>query len=342
MRPTSSTARGRPPRADARKASRSRASCASQTSSATCTSATWASRPPPPARSAAPRRSSQPGVGGPGDHVRLVEQREQERAGGGAAAQHDRGLPQRAPQPGQRLGPVAAPRDDLGDHGVVVGRDDVADRDAGVDADPRPGRQPQQLHRPGRGGEVVLGVLGVEPGLDRVPVLGRRVALQPAPGGDVELQLDDVQAGGRLGDRVLDLQPGVDLEEGEQLLGRLVQELHGARAHVARRPHQRAGRGPQVGVLPRAQRRRGGLLHELLVAPLHRAVAHARRPHAAVGVRDHLHLDVAAALDQPLHEHHGVAERAQRLGLRARRARPRARPPSAPCGCRDRRPRCAP
>jgi hypothetical protein len=44
----------------------------------------------------------------------------------------------------------------------------------------------------------------------------------------VELQLDEVEPRRRLGDRVLDLQAGVDLEEGEQLLVGLVQELHRA------------------------------------------------------------------------------------------------------------------
>jgi uncharacterized phage protein gp47/JayE len=43
--------------------------------------------------------------------------------------------------------------------------------------------------------------------------------------GDENLQLDQVDAGGDLGDRVLDLQPGVDLEEREELLVRLIEVL---------------------------------------------------------------------------------------------------------------------
>ena len=39
--------------------------------------------------------------------------------------------------------------------------------------------------------------------------------VEPAAVGDVQLQLDEVQPGGRLGDRMLDLQPGVHLEEEE-------------------------------------------------------------------------------------------------------------------------------
>ena len=56
-------------------------------------------------------------------------------------AQDDGGLAQRAAQPGQRLGAVAAPGDDLGDHRVVQRRDDVADAEAGVDPHAGAGRQ---------------------------------------------------------------------------------------------------------------------------------------------------------------------------------------------------------
>jgi hypothetical protein len=53
---------------------------------------------------------------------------------------------------------------------------------------PGPGGQVQPGDAAGRGGEVAVGVLGVEPGLDRVPALGRAARPQPAAGGDVQLQ----------------------------------------------------------------------------------------------------------------------------------------------------------
>src|SRR3984957_11212348 len=56
-----------------------------------------------------------------------------------------------------------------------------------------------------------------------------------------------------------------------------------------------------------------GLLDELLVSPLERALAFAQRPRAAVLVGDHLELDVARALDELLAEHVRVLE--ARLGL---------------------------
>ena len=155
------------------------------------------------------------GVGAPVDHLGLVEQVEHEALVGRAALDDHGGLGHGPAQPGQRLVPGPPVRDDLGDHRVEVGGDGVAFADTGVDADARAGGQPQQRDPPWRGGEVAVRVLGVEPGLDRVADLDGALALEPATGGDVQLGLDQVDVGRDLGDRVLDLQPGVDLEEGE-------------------------------------------------------------------------------------------------------------------------------
>lgn len=59
----------------------------------------------------------------------------------------------------------------------------------------------------------------------------------------------------------------------------------------------------------------GRLLDDLLVAPLERAVAGAQRPHLAVGVGQHLHLDVPPPLDVRLDEDLAVPEGG--CGLRA-------------------------
>jgi len=71
----------------------------------------------------------------------------------------------------------------------------------------------------GAGGRQEPGgdVLGVEPRLDRVAGDARRGDLvgQWFAFRDEELQADQVQPGDELGDRVFDLQPGVDLEEVE-------------------------------------------------------------------------------------------------------------------------------
>jgi hypothetical protein len=78
-------------------------------------------------------------------HLGPVEQVEQERLVRGAAVDHRGGLAQRAGQARAGLVAVAAPRDDLGDHGVELGRDGVARRHAGVDAHARPRGQAQVL-----------------------------------------------------------------------------------------------------------------------------------------------------------------------------------------------------
>ncbi|GAA3421097.1 hypothetical protein GCM10018952_66600 [Streptosporangium vulgare] len=170
--------------------------------------------------------------------------------------------------------------------------------------------------RPGEGGEVAVGVLGVEARLDGVPPLRRGVTLQPAARRDVQLGLHQVDARGDLGDRVLDLQARVDLEEREQPLAGVVEELDGARALVVDREHEPLGRSLQLGDLPGVEDRGGRLLDDLLVAPLHGAVAHAQRPRGALPVGDDLHLDVPGARHQALQEHDAAAERAR--GLLAR------------------------
>jgi hypothetical protein len=252
------------------------------------------------------------GVGARVDHLGLVEQVEHEALVGRAALDDHGRLGQRAAQAAQRLGAVAAVGDDLGDHRVEVGRDGVALADAGVDADAGAGGQGQPRDAAGGGREVAVGVLGVQARLDGVAELGGLVAFELPAAGDVQLQLDQVGAGGDLGDRVLDLQAGVDLEEGEQLLARVVQELDGARAAVADGHREPLRRRLQLGGLRRREDGGGGLLDDLLVAPLHRAVADAERPRRrAVG--DHLDLDVPGAGDQALEEDDAGAEGAQGL-----------------------------
>ena len=265
----------------------------------------------------APVRSSQPVSADGGDDLVTVEQIEKEGLVGGAAVDDDGGLPQRGAQPRQRFVSVAAPRDDLGDHRVVVGRDDVALRDAGVDPDAGAQRELQQPHGARRGRKVVVGILGVQPGLDGVAELGRAFALESTAAGDDDLQLHQVEAGGDLGDRVLDLQPGVDLEEREDLLLRLVEELHRAGAAVAGRADQFGRHASQVVGLLLGEYRRAGFLDQLLVPALDGAVAHSRRPDVAVVVGDDLDLDMAGIGDQALHEDDRVAERALGLALRA-------------------------
>src|SRR4051812_24220890 len=130
-------------------------------------------------------------------------------------------------------------------------------------------------------------------------VLGER---QRFAGGDEQLQSDKVKPGDEFGDWVLDLQPGVHLEE-EHLLVRTLaadQELYGAGVDVPDLPGQcdrRLGEHPAGGVGDRRCRR---LLDHLLVTSLCGAVALEEVYDVTVRVREHLPLDMPPMLDVPL------------------------------------------
>ena len=150
--------------------------------------------------------------------------------------------------------------------------------------------------------------LGVDPALDRVAaqlhvLLGDRELLA---GGDPQLLADDVEAGDHLGHAVLDLDAGVHLEE-EVLLAHL-QALDRAGRAVA---DGRRGVGgdladPLAHLL--VDLGPGRLLDQLLVAALDRAVALAEVDHVALGVGQHLDLDVARVLEVALEVDGRVAE----------------------------------
>ena len=98
---------------------------------------------------------------------------------------------------------------------------------------PGPDARSSTCTRPGVGAKPIAGILGVQARLDRVADGLGRLAFEPAAGGDVQLQLDEIEAGDGLGDGVLDLQARVDLHEGEALLLGLVEELDRAGVAVA-------------------------------------------------------------------------------------------------------------
>ncbi len=118
---------------------------------------------------------------------------------------------------------------------------------------------------------------------------------EPLAGGNQDLLADDVDAGDHLRHAVLDLDPGVHLEE--EVLVADLHALDGAGAAVADR-RRRVGRDPadplaHLGIHMGAR----SLLDHLLVAPLDRAVALTEVDHVAVRVGEHLDLDVARVLE---------------------------------------------
>jgi hypothetical protein len=171
--------------------------------------------------------------------------------------------------------------------------------------------------RAGRGLEVPLRVLGVDPELDGVPTEDHRLLREGEglAGGDEDLLLHEVEAGGDLGDRVLHLDPGVHLDEVEGAV-LVEEELHRAGAHVVDGLgglHRGVAHGlPELG----REGRGGRLLHELLVAPLDRAVPLPQVDHPAVGIAEDLDLHVPRPEDALLQVDRRVAEGASGLGAR--------------------------
>ena len=128
----------------------------------------------------------------------------------------DDGHLQRAPHARDRFLSIRAVRDDLGDQRVVIGLDRALGVNERIDSNARPTRHTKDMYHPGRWDEG-LWALGVDAAFDRV-ASHRDVALlerQPFARRDSDLLLDHVDAGDHLGDRVLDLQPGIGLHEVE-------------------------------------------------------------------------------------------------------------------------------
>ncbi len=145
-------------------------------------------------------------------------------------------------------------------------------------------------------------ILGVDPAFNGVaarchPAPARQVGgAEPkrVAGGDPELAPDQVDTQDRLGDGVLHLEPGVDLQEVEPAGFGVHQELHGARIHVPACVRHRycglAHGGHEI-----VEQRRGSLLDQLLVATLQRAVP-GPQPHRLPGARsEDLYLHVLGA-----------------------------------------------
>src|SRR5581483_12041656 len=144
--------------------------------------------------------------------------------------------------------------------------------------------------------EAVRGVLGVDATLDggaaRLDVVlppGQTLA-----GRHGDLRLYEVEAGTQLGDRVLDLQTGVDLEEVVRAVGG-EDELDGAGVHVAAGARGLDRGVEQAGARGGGQAGRGRLLDQLLVAALDRAIALAEGHDFAVRIGEDLDLDMARA-----------------------------------------------
>ena len=166
---------------------------------------------------------------------------------------------------------------------------------------------------------VARRVLGVEPDLDRVPARlvhcrkADQLALRHR-----QLQLDQVDTVDELGDRVLDLEAGVHLQEEEPLgcRGRRGTRRSRRRGSRSRRPAWRAASCSAARHLGRDGRPGAGA--SSITFWWRRCTEQSRFAEddsVPEPVADDLHLDVAAALDVGLDEDRAVAEAPTGLGL---------------------------
>ena len=133
--------------------------------------------------------------------------------------------------------------------------------------------------------------------------VGQRPAL-----GDQDLALDDVVAGDLLGDGVLDLDARIDLDEVELAAVGVDEELDGAGVVQADGPADGEGGVEDALAQGGIEIGGGGDLDDLLMAPLHGAIALEEVDQVAVLVAEQLHLDVAGAADELFEEDVGDAE----------------------------------
>ena len=221
----------------------------------------------------------------------------------------DGGLVEREPQLVQCFPPIGAVRDQLREQGVVRDPDLVSFRHAFVDAHiPRENESADApCLRQERGG-----ILCVEPRLDCVAAL-LDLELDCLSGRDAKLQLDDVEPCDGLCDRVLHLDPAVQLEEED--VASVHEELGSTGARVADRLCEGSRAGCDARPGERVELRSRRLLDQLLVTPLDRAVTSSEDGDASF-VPEHLGFDVTWPLEVALVEDGVVAERALRLAPR--------------------------
>ncbi len=235
-------------------------------------------------------------------------------------------LPQRPAHPRDHLLRRRRPGGDLleqrvvgrGDHGADVGGPPV-------EADAEAGRLALGDDPPVVGDELVLRVLGRHPALQGVAAqpdvrLGGDPALRRADAGalgQADLRLDEVDPGDHLGDRVLDLDPRVDLDEEEPAGVDVLEELDRPGVAVPGLGRQAHGGLAELLARGRVEGRRRRPLDDLLVAALDRAVALEEVDDLPGRVGQDLDLEVAGPLDQTLEEDIVAPER--RPGLAARR-----------------------
>ena len=230
------------------------------------------------------------------DEVRFIQQGLQKRDVGRDAANAELGEHSSRPPNGRFE--VTAATSHLDEHGVEMCADLSADEDrTAVKAHPGAASRAVDSDPSGVRTEAVGRVLGGDPALNGgttqpdtflgQPQLGQRGAR-----GDPELVGDDVDVGDLLGDRVLDLDTRVHLDEDVAPVGR-EQELDRASIDVTDRPGKPHGVCAHLITQGRVKVGCRGCLDDLLMPSLDGTVSLVQMDDVARRVRQDLHFDVA-------------------------------------------------
>ena len=145
-----------------------------------------------------------------------------------------------------------------------------------------------------------------------MPAHHRILVAEPFAAGEPELLADQVNPGDFLGNRVLHLQPRIDLEEGNSAV-LANQEFTGPRALVPRFAQDRLGGRVQAFVLLVRQERRRRFLNQFLVPALQRTIPGGHHHHRPVGVRQALRFDMPGSVQEAFDEAFSAAERGRGL-----------------------------
>ena len=205
-----------------------------------------------------------------------------------------------------------APNNQLGDHRVVEGRNQIAFLDAGFD--PPFGAKIEVVQRAGGRQEAAVRILGVEARLDRMTVDVKRVLCQRDrfAARHAQLPFDQIDPGDFFGNRVLHLKPRVHLHEedaiGAQTFAGVGDEFDRSGTLVIHRLGGAHGGGADFCAGGLVHAGGGGFLDHLLVAALERAVAFEQVDDIAVGIAEHLYLDMAGRGDPLLQQHLVIGE----------------------------------
>ena len=201
--------------------------------------------------------------------------------------------------------------DQLGNHRIIIRGNDIATAHRAVTARQR--RQAQMAQTPRRGQKVISRILGIQPRFDRVTVYAQRVLRQwqGRAKGYMQLPCHQINAGDRLGDRMLDLQSGVHLHKPEPVRAQPVRGINDKfdRSCALIANHLSCGDRCVTHCRPhlKGHTRRGRLFDDFLMTPLQRAVTF-KKMHSMGAVTKDLYFNMARCGDVFFDQHRTIAK----------------------------------